>query len=140
MKKLAVALSLLAVAAGAFAQGSITVANTSTTQFRTNAIGVPSNGGTAGLALSATGPGYYYELLTAPSTVTTIDTSLQALLTPTWSDTGLRATNTALAGRMSGSTTTVNNWAPGVTQSRWAVFREASWSAAAPCRFASALD
>ena len=117
MKKLAVTLSLLAVAAGAFAQGSVTVANTTTTLFRTNAVGTPSQGGTAGSALSATGPGYFYEVLTAPSTVTTVDSSLQALLSAPWSDTGLHPVNTGLAGRMSSASTTVNGWLAGVAQS-----------------------
>jgi len=117
MKKLAVTLSVLAVAAGAFAQGSISVNNTTTTQFRTNAVGSPSQGGTAGLALSATGPGYFYEVLTAPSTVTSVDASLQALLTSTWSDTGMHPVNGALAGRMSSATTAVSSCGVGVAQS-----------------------
>jgi len=118
MKKLAVTLSLLAIAAGAFAQGSITVANTTTTLFRTNAVGSAAQGGTAGSALSATGPGYFYEVLTAPSTVTTVDASLQALVTgTTWSDTGLHPVNTGIAGRMSASSSTVNNWGAGSAQS-----------------------
>jgi hypothetical protein len=129
MKTFWLTLSLIALAGRAFAQGSITFANTTTTQFRTNLLAIP--GGTAGLALSANGP-FYYELLTAPSTVTSVDVSLQALLTPTWSDTGLQATNGPLAGRLSTSRTTMNNWAPGVFQSYivvgWSANLGTSWS------------
>jgi len=113
MKKLAVTLSLLAVAAGAFAQGSVNPGNTGTTRFQTNSVGA---GGTVGNAASASGPGFYYEVLTAPSTVTSVDSSLQALLSGPWSDTGLRATNAAIAGSSSGATG-VANWNVGVSQS-----------------------
>jgi hypothetical protein len=137
MKKLAVTLSLLAIAAGAYAQGSITVANTTTTLFRTNAVGAPAQGGTAGTALSATGPGYYYEVLTAPSTVTTVDASLQALVQAgtVWSDTGLHAQNTGIAGRMSSASTAVSSWGAGVAQSYiivgWSGNLGTTWSAVA---------
>jgi hypothetical protein len=112
MKKLAITFSLLIVAAGAFAQGTISVNNTTTTLFRTNAV---AEGGTEGVAFSATGPGFYYELLTAPSTVTAVDP--MSLLSPVWSDTGLSAQNTTIPGRMSSSNLTVNNWAIGTIQS-----------------------
>jgi len=116
MKKIAVTLSLLAVAAGAYAQGLVGVANGTSTQFRTNSTAI---GGTAGLALSASGPGYFYEVLSAPSTVTTIDSSLQALFqsgTP-WVDSGLTASNTTFAGRENAGSGNVNGWAAGETRS-----------------------
>jgi len=129
MKKLAVTLSLLAIAAGAFAQGSVSPANSGTTLFRTNSTGA---GGLAGTAISSAGGPYFYEVLTAPSSVTTVDASLQALLSAPWSDTGLTASNTGIAGRMNAGTTTVNNWAASVQQSfvvvGWSANEGSSWS------------
>jgi hypothetical protein len=130
MKKLAVTLSLLAIAAGAFAQGSVNPNNGTTSQFRTNSVGL---GGTAGLALSANGP-FYYEVLTAPSTVTAVDASLQALVQAgsIWSDTQLTTSNTTFAGRMGTTATTVNNWGIGVAQSfiivGWSASEGTTWS------------
>ncbi len=89
------------------------------------------NGSAAGLTSGNTAPtpgGFYYEVLTAPSTVTSVDTSLQALLSGVWSDTGLLATNTPFSagGRAAaGGTRVVNNWAPGLMQS----FIVVGWSA-----------
>src|ERR1051325_3267986 len=129
MKKLAVTLSLLAIAAGAFAQGSVNPNNGLNTQFRTNSTGI---GGGAGLALSASGGPYFYEVLTAPSSVTTVDSSLQGLLSGPWSDTGLLATNTATAGREAGPQG-VNFWAVGATNSfivvGWSANEGSTWSA-----------
>jgi len=129
MKKLAVTLSLLAVAAGAFAQGSVSTANTGTTLFRTNSVGA---GGTAGTALTASSGLFLYEVLTAPSSVTTVDASLQALLSAPWSDTGLTASNTGIGGRMGSTATTVNSWSAGVQQSfvvvGWSVTEGSSWA------------
>ena len=112
MKKIAATLCLLATAAAAFGQGSVNAGNTSTTQFRTN------YNGSIGLALSAGGP-WYYEVLTAPSTVTSVDASLQQLLSAPWSDTGITATNTGLAGRMASANTTAANWPAGQTNSAY---------------------
>jgi hypothetical protein len=133
MKKLAVTLSLLAIAAGAFAQGTVNPGNTGTTRFQTNSTGI---GGGVGNAVAATGPGFYYEVLTAPSTVTTVDASLQGLIQSgtQWMDTGLRATNTAIAGAMAGATG-VNNWGIGVSQSYiivgWSGSLGTSWATVA---------
>jgi len=130
MKKLAVTLSLLAIAAGAFAQGSVSPANSGTTLFRTNSLGL--SGGSAGTAVSSAGGPYLYEVLTAPSSITTIDASLQALLSAPWSDTGLTASNSGIAGRMNAGSTTVNNWAAGVQQSfvvvGWSASEGSSWA------------
>jgi len=132
MKKIAVTLSLLAVAAGAFAQGSVSMNNTTTTLFRTNAVGA---GSTAGSAVSSAGGPFIYEVLTAPSTVTTVDSSLQALLSGPWSDTGLTGNNTGLAGRESGASTSVANWAVGQTNSfiivGWSANEGSTWATVA---------
>src|SRR5689334_22325401 len=72
----------------------------------TNALAI---GGAVG-PTAATAQGFYYGLFVAPSTVSTIDTSLQNLLTPTWTFTGVYATNTGLVGRLNGGTPTVPNW------------------------------
>ena len=77
-------------------------------------------------ALTATAPnGFYYGLFTAPSTVTTATTA--DLLTPTWTFTGIYATNIAAAGRLSGgnNVATLTAWAPGETNS----FLVAGWNA-----------
>jgi len=130
MKKIAVTLSLLAVAVGAFAQGQVSPNNGLGTQFLTNSTGL---GGGSGLALSASGP-FFYEVLTAPSTVTTVDSSLQALLSGPWSDTGMLSSNTATAGREGTPTgaTTVANWGVGVQQSfivvGWSASEGTSWA------------
>src|SRR5690349_4512999 len=74
-----------------FAQGTVNFLNTSTTPVRTNATAL---GGSAGNTAASPG-GFYYALCTAQSTVVTLDASLQDLLTPTWTFTGIYATNTA---------------------------------------------
>lgn len=130
MKKLVATACLLGIAAGAFAQGSVSMVNSPTTLFRTNSLGVP--GGTAGTAQSASGP-WVYAVLTAPSTVTSVDTSLQQLLSGPWSDTGLQGANTGIAGRESSASTTANNWAAGTTNSfiivGWSANEGANWAA-----------
>jgi hypothetical protein len=121
MKKLLITLGLAAVAAGAFAQGTVNPANTAGTLFHTNA---PVNNAGVIPGVGNTGPalgGFYYEVLTAPSSVTTVDSSLQGLLSGPWSDTGLRLTNTTFAtgGHVSGPSGTagvVANW-PNARQS-----------------------
>jgi len=129
MKKVVVTLCLLGTAAAVFAQGSVTVANTTTTLFRTNSVGI---GAAAGSAQSANGGPYIYEVLTAPSTVNTVDSSLQGLLSAPWSDTTLKANNTGIAGRMSSASTTVNNWAISQTNSfvivGWSASLGADWA------------
>jgi hypothetical protein len=115
----------------ALGQGSVNAANGTTTLFRTNAT---LWGGTAGAALSATGP-WYYEVLTAPSTVTSVDPSLQQLLSAPWSDTGLMASNTGLPGRMNAGSGNVNFWPAGQTNSfiivGWSASEGSSWSTVA---------
>jgi len=126
MKKLAVTLCLTALASAAFAQGTVNPANGTGTTFRTNGLALSQGSG----ATAATAGGFYYEVLTAPSTVTSAGTSLQGLVDGTWSDTGLKMTNSLLAagGREngpSGAGGIVANWAAGTSQS----FIVVGWSA-----------
>jgi len=130
-KAIAAGLPLLAFASFTFGQGSVNVANSPSTLFRTN------NFGNVGPALSAMGP-WYYEVLTAPSTVTSVDPSLQQLLSAPWSDTGIQMTNTGLAGRESGGVggaATANFWPAGQTNSfiivGWNSLVGSNWAAAA---------
>lgn len=128
MKKLVAILALGTIASGAFAQGTVGLANGPGTQFYTNAVGL---GGVSG---QTKGPGgtYDYEVLTAPSTAAAVDASLQALLNGgVWSDTGLSGTNTSAGtGKLNGgtdvNTADVNHWAGGVQQD----FIVIGWSAA----------
>jgi len=122
MKKLITTLALTATASIAWAQGTVNFSNGSTTQFQTNGVGVAAVGGP-----------YYYELLTAPSTVTTVDASLQQLLTSTWSDTGLEATNTAGNGRINGGAgLQAGNWPGGAQQAYivvgWQAIEGTTWA------------
>src|SRR5437016_3558767 len=98
MKTLLFALGFATFAVGAFAQGTVSPANGLTTLMRTNSNS--PNGYSIPPGNNVTPPtlgGFYYEVLTAPSTVTTVDASLQGLLSGPWSDTGLQLTNTSLA-------------------------------------------
>jgi len=99
MKKVVATLALTAFAAGAFAQGLINGGNTAGTLFRTNAVAAGSTSGSA--TLTGAGGGVFYELFTAASTVTTIDSSLQGLFSGAWTDTGFTGGSSALAGRAS---------------------------------------
>lgn len=113
MKKLATLVCLTAIATGAFAQGTVSFLNSSTTL--SSAGGVTSTGAAGS---------WYFALLTAPSTVTSV--TLQALTTSEWTFTGLQATNLATAGRLNGgaNVATLQGWAPGETRS----FAIAGWS------------
>jgi len=133
MKKLLVTLSLSALVTAGFAQGTVNFGpNAAATNFRTNAlaaVNVYAGAQSSGVTAIAPG-GYYYEVLTAPSTAPAVDASLQALIPGgAWSDTGLLATNnTSAAGRMNGGAPVVAaNWpgAPSPGQS----FIIVGWSA-----------
>jgi len=117
MKRIVLTALMGTLAAGAaFAQGTITMGNNATTPFQTNAV---ATGGTSGSYTASSGL-YDFELLTAASTVTTIDSSLQGLLGGTnssWSDTGAGAVSAGLAGRISSSATTANFWPAGAQES-----------------------
>jgi hypothetical protein len=129
MKTFLTTLSLVVTGATALAQnGTICIWDLSkSTYFHTNTIAL---GGSSGDALPVSGGGYfYYEVLTAPTTVTTVDISLQDLLTSTWSDTGVSGTsltNPFFAGRVTGLfAAPANHWAVAVQQS----FIVVGWSA-----------
>jgi len=141
MKKLAATLCLTALATAAFAQGTVNSANGSGTLFRTNSIGI---GGTSGntangapSAGAATHGGFQYHLLVAPSTVTSVDASLQGLLSGPWSDGGINMTNATLAsgGRINGPSGTAGqtqNWPANATESfivvGWSADEGADWA------------
>jgi hypothetical protein len=131
MKKLAATLCLAALATGAFAQGTVNFSNPIGQNISTN--GTYSGGGIGITANAANG--FYYGLFIAPSTVSTIDSSLQGLFTPTWTFTGVLATNTASAGRLAGGTPNVPGWAPASFQSYlvvgWSANLGASWASVA---------
>jgi hypothetical protein len=119
MKKLAVTLCLSALATAVFAQGSINIANSTSTFLRTNAI---ATGGTAGNTGGGAGTGgnFVYGIFTANSTVTSLTPSLQELLSPAWTFTGVYGTNTTIStgGRLSGgSPNTLAGWPAGTTNS-----------------------
>src|SRR5437879_4159796 len=102
MKKLGAILGLWGLAAtGGFAQGFVNFANALGFLVSTNGTGV---GGTVGATAGSAGS-FYYGLFVASSTVATIDSSLQGLLSPTWTFTGNYATNTANHGRFFGNGT-----------------------------------
>jgi hypothetical protein len=129
MKKIIATLALGAFAGGTFAQGIVTFANNPTTLFQINSNGVVSStpAGAAGT--------FDYELLTAASTVTSVDASLQGLLSGgTWTDTTLMGTNTGSAGRLNaGSQVTVpTGWAGGAQEAYiivgWSANEGSSWA------------
>lgn len=126
MKKLITTLSLAGLTAVTFGQGTVQFNNTSTTLFQTNSIGI---GGTSGNTSPAVAGGFYDALLTAASTVTTVDASLQQLLSSTWTFTGAYGTNTIATsgGRLNGgaSAPTTTGWPTGVSNS----FIVVAWSA-----------
>jgi len=96
MKKLLTTITLLGTSAFGWGQGYVSFQNTSTTLISTN--GVP-----LGLTFASTvagNPTYYYALLVAPTWQNTIDNSLAG-----WAFVGY-GTNTSLARRMSGNSST----------------------------------
>ncbi|PWU12677.1 MAG: hypothetical protein C5B50_21035 [Verrucomicrobia bacterium] len=119
------------VAASALGQGGTVNFNnvTASAPVYTNGLGA---GGTRNYTAIAPN-GFYYSLFTAASTTTTIDSSLQDLFTPTWTFTGVYATNTGSSGGLlnGGSSVAVSSWAPGVTSSfvvvGWSAVMGANW-------------
>jgi len=148
MKKLVLTtVCALAVAGAAFAQGDVNWGGISFTAVtaQTNSTayspffpgaGTPVGGGVASAGGSApAGNGFYYELLytSFSGTQATIPT-LASLLS--WNDTGLTASNTATAGRLSPTGNTVSTstqvpWSPGTTDSivlvGWSADLGTSW-------------
>jgi len=93
MKKLAVTLSLAALATGAWAQGFVSISDSTAN--------VSTNGAAAGLGTgltSRTAGAYMYDTLFNASTVTTIDSSLQGLASAGWSDAGFTGVNNSGIG------------------------------------------
>jgi len=132
MKKLVATLCLTALATAAFAQGTVNSGNTAGTVFRTNSV---ATGGTSGNTANA--GGFQYHLLVAPSTVTSVDASLQGLLSGPWSDGGINMTNGSLAsgGRINGPSGVngqTQNWPANATESflviGWSPNEGASWT------------
>jgi hypothetical protein len=121
MKKLSATLCLCCLAAAALAQGTVSFVNGTYAFARTNDLAF---GGTAGNTAPVLG-GFVYGLFTAPSTVTTIDSSLQDLFGPNWQFTGLYATNTSVptggrlldGGAIGASGAPAQGWMPGQTNS-----------------------
>ncbi|TAK96565.1 MAG: PEP-CTERM sorting domain-containing protein [Verrucomicrobia bacterium] len=131
MKTLLTVTFVSALALSAFAQGKVTMNNLTTTLISTNTL---AGGGTVGVT-ATNADGFYYALLTAASTVTSVDVNGQDLLTPTWTFTGGYGTNTIApsGGRIaSGTITTAAGWPLGVTNSYvivgWASFLGHDWS------------
>jgi len=114
-------------AGAAFAQGLIAVQNGSTTDFQTNSVGI--GGGSANTPTAANGGAFDYEVLTAPSTVTSLaGFDVGGALAGGWSDTSVMGTNSGLAGRMSvqaGAAVTALDWGAATYQS----FAIIGWSA-----------
>lgn len=110
MKGILTLTALLAVAATASAQGTVNFANNPATKVAINSLpGGPSTG-------FITGPvgSYYFALLVAPTTQTTVDFNFSG-----WAFTGNYATNTQSPGRFNGNPTTdgvtIVGYAPGST-------------------------
>jgi hypothetical protein len=132
MKFSIITFSLVAFGATVLAQdGTITINDSlQSAQFHTNTIAL---GGSSGPTIGAN---FYYEVLTAPSTVTTVDASLQNLLTSTWSDTGVSGTNGSnpvFPGRVTGlDAASANYWPVAVQQSfivvGWSATMGSTWS------------
>jgi len=131
MKKLIATFACSALVAGAYAQGIVTFANTATSTFQTESNGVVANtpGTVANLGT------FDYELLTANSTVSSVDQSLQGLLnTNIWTDTTLMGTNTTSAGRMNGGSgvSVPTGWAGGAQAAYiivgWSTTEATSWA------------
>ena len=100
MKNLLTLAALLGAASLSFSQGIVNFGNASVSmRVSTNAVGVIA-GGTAGITATTTsGNVYYYALLEAPTTQTTIDNSFTG-----WTFTGNYETN-SLTGRFNGNYT-----------------------------------
>ena len=98
MKKLATALCLAAVELIGCAQGTVTFANYSFTLVRTNATAISYYGTAGPTAPSTSGSRFYYALLTAPSTVTSLDANAQDLTADTFGQIEFPALVTLLCG------------------------------------------
>src|SRR5260221_9244459 len=102
MKKLLTIAALAATASLSFGQGYVNFQNAPGQRVSTNNFAT-LQGGSGTQALQAAVPvgSYYYALLYAPTSQTTVDNSLAG-----WTFGACYATNTATAGRVSGITAT----------------------------------
>lgn len=119
MKKFIATAAMLGVVSLSFGQGYVAFFNTSKSRVSTGGV---LAGGPSG--------SYYFALLVAPTTQTTITTTAD----PTrngWTFTGVIATNTGRSGRILGSTSTdgVGAMVPGYSASTTANFAVVGWSA-----------
>jgi len=133
MKKIIATIAVTGLALGAFAQGTILIQNTGSTDVTTN------NG--AGISGNLSGAGnYYFALLTAGAYTSgslPTDNNKAAIVAGDWTFTGATATNTATAGRVvtGGSTagTSVSDWAVETVNSYilvgWSTSLGSTWSA-----------
>ena len=133
-KHILILLILLSAVRVSVGQGTVLSGNSPSTLFQTNDAFFGTSGNIAPVAGA-----FYFEVLTAPSTVTSVDSSLQGLLSAPWSDTGLQLTNTTLAsgGRISGpsgANGVVANWPSFQMQSfivvGWSSELGSTWAAA----------
>jgi hypothetical protein len=113
LKTLLIIGSLLLGGNGVLADGSVYFINSSLTFITTN--------GTGGSGLISGGSGsFYFGLFIAPSGTTDTD-----ILDPTWTFTGVYATNTSPGLLTGGPLALVSGWEPGTTKS----YTVAGWSA-----------
>ena len=123
MKKIAITLSITAMAACAFAQGTVNFNNVPSQLINTNGL---ANGGTRGATAAGAAGTFYYGLFIAPVGQTI--GGVADLFSGPWTFTGTYGTNTAAAGRLSGGPGTgvpVTGWAGGTS----ADYVLAGWSA-----------
>jgi len=100
MKKLLTIAALAGVASLSYGQGYVGMNNSSTTKISLGASAIPAGQGGS----------YIFEVLQAPTNVTTITTSITADLAAGWVDTGNYGTNNQTAGRIvAGSNTPEGN-------------------------------
>jgi hypothetical protein len=128
MKKAVLTILMCCAALTTFAQGTVTIANTTGTRISTNATAIGGGTGKTG----TTNKLFYYGLFTAP--YGTVDSDLTSAV---WSFTGLYATNSSVAGVVVGGGGLIaQNWPAGVTNSfllaGWSSILGHDWSAIEP--------
>ncbi|SRR6266446_3886385 len=118
MKKLTTIAAMLGAVSLSFGQGYVAFFNTPRSKFSTNGVVA---GGPAG--------SYYFALLAAPTTQTTITTVADPTLNG-WSFTGVGGTNTGSPGRLLGSTAPdgLGAYVPGHAANTEANFAVVGWS------------
>jgi len=126
MKKLLTLAALFGAASLTFGQGFVSFANTTTSKVSTNGTPKTTGGGPIGAVAGANN--YYFELLVAPTTVTTISASSLAAWTPV-----ALAANLASGGRVDGLNDNSSDSAAvsvaGFSSTQTADFAVVGWSA-----------